>query len=132
MDPALHVRISLAKGIQKLAQYLPQDLVIKKLFPLISTLLRDEFLEVKSEAFDCLKAFCSILDHEHVEKSVVPMITNVSNEKQWRCRLAMIEKLPQICERLGYEIFSKDIGTFAFNCINDHFYLIREQTIDNI
>ena len=129
-DNSQHVRNSIAQVISKISCHLSPKLIIENLIPIIKTIFNDESLDVKLSIIDSFAIFHQTLGQENVRVHILPLITN-SNEKNWRSRLGIVEYLPKLFKEIGFDPLNEELKRFILDFFSDHFFSIRDQSIEN-
>ena len=69
---------------------------------------------------------------ELLGQSLLPAITELSEDSKWRVRLAIIERIPLLAEKLGRAFFSEKLSAMCLNWLGDEVYSIRRATAENL
>ena len=57
-------------------------------------LLRDESSEVRLNLFKRLEDLNKVIGIKELEQSIIPSLTELSNDKNWRIKLSVLEQFP--------------------------------------
>jgi len=145
-DSSQHVRASLAQQISGLAPLLGKESTIDVLVPLYLSLLKDDFSEVrlnlisKLEVVNNGKLSCSLVARkliivigvDRLSQAILPAVMELSEDKQWRVRQAIIEYIPLIATQLGVEFFDDQLGSLCMTWLGDTVFSIREAATINL
>lgn len=91
---------SLAGDVMGLAPLLGKTKTLENLLDLFLKLLRDEFYEVRLSVISKLNGINQVVGIELLSDSLLPAITQLAEEKQWRVRLAIINFIPLLAKQL--------------------------------
>ena len=70
------------------------------IIPIFLQLLRDNESEVRIAVFKKIMNLNEVIGIESLSQSILPAITELSNEKNWRTRVSVIEMFPLLAEQL--------------------------------
>jgi len=59
--------------------------------------------------------------------SLQPAINDLAQDRQWRVRVAVIELMPSLAERLGEDFFTEALRALCFGCIRDRVFAVRRE-----
>lgn len=90
-----------------LAPLLGKTKTLENLLDLFLKLLRDEFYEVRLSVISRLNGINQVVGIELLSDSLLPAITQLAEEQQWRVRLAIINFIPLLAKQL--------VGSFYFS-----------------
>lgn len=69
---------------------------------------------------------------EPLTLSLLPAILELSEDKQWRVRLQIIEYIPLVAKQLGEKIFDEKLFDLCLSWLRDKVYSIREAATQNL
>jgi len=61
----------------------------------------------------------------------VPALKDLSEDKNWRIKLSVVEQYPALAKQLGEQFFTEKLVQICLNWLNDNVYSIRMAAIDN-
>lgn len=67
-----------------------------------------------------------------LSQSLLPAITELAEDRQWRVRLAIIEYIPLLASPLGVEFFDEKLLNLCMSWLGDAVYSIREAATINL
>ena len=67
-----------------------------------------------------------------MSQSLLPAILDLSSDKKWRIRLAIIEHLPALAQQLGVEFFETKLAELCTTWLGDSVASIREAAAMNL
>mmetsp|Transcript_43203 Transcript_43203/g.115584 ORF Transcript_43203/g.115584 Transcript_43203/m.115584 type:complete len:596 (-) Transcript_43203:856-2643(-) len=126
------VREHLAEQITALAPILERDSSIKELLPLVKIFLADELIEIKRKALGSVGPLVEVLGADQTEALVLPEVIRMSEDQQWRVRLAVVETLPVYATNLGMDMFNSLMRDIQVRALNDGVAHIRECAVQNL
>ncbi|KAF7722403.1 hypothetical protein EC973_003179 [Apophysomyces ossiformis] len=146
-DANQHARAALAKEIGGLAPVLGKQATPEHLLPTFLVLLGDEFPDVRLNVISkleevneggfkrllhALSKFEIVIGVESMSQSLLPAITELSEDKQWRVRLRIIEYIPLVAKQLGPQIFDERLFGLCMSWLRDSVFSIREAATINL
>merc|ERR1719263_2067145 len=103
-DTSQHVRAAIATVVMVISPIFGNaDTVEASVLPIILTLLRDEYPDVRLNIISNLEQVSKIIGIQLLQKSLLPAIVALAEDRHWRVRLAIIEYFPQLAGKLGIE-----------------------------
>ena len=93
--------------------------------------MKDEVLEVRLTLIKNIGLLNMLLGYDGIKRDLLPLFTQIQQEKQWRFRLAFCEYIPQFYKQLGKDSFDECFVTFQESFYQDHFAAIRSQCFLN-
>ena len=81
------------------------------MLPLFLELLKDDFPEVRLNIISTLHAASTVIGAEQLSHSLLPAITELAQDRQWRVRMAIIEYMPLLASQLGVAFFDEKLGS---------------------
>jgi serine/threonine-protein phosphatase 2A regulatory subunit A len=67
-----------------------------------------------------------------LSQSLLPAITQLAEDKQWRVRLAIIEYIPLLASQLGVKFFDEKLSGLCMLWLGDTVFSIREAATHNL
>ncbi len=133
-DASKHVRASIALEITNLAAVLGPSITSKYIFPIFLDIIVDKDPEVRINFISNLSSLedLEIIGTEKLTTTLIPAITELSQDKTWRIRLSAIKEIPKLAAKLGIAFFNKDLGDLCINWLWDPVYSIRIAAIENL
>ncbi|CAN8076215.1 unnamed protein product [Agarophyton chilense] len=133
-DSSQHVRAALASNIMGLAPVLGVDITVSHLVEIVLALLKDEYPEVRLNVITHLDKVSFIMSIEKLSGELLPAIVDLAEDKNWRVRLAIIERIPLLARQLGKDFFeeNKKLGDLCISWLTDCVFSIREAAIKNL
>lgn len=64
-------------------------------------MLRDESSDVRLNLFKRLNDLNKVIGLENLQQAIVPALKELSEDKNWRIKLSVVEQYPRIAEELG-------------------------------
>ena len=61
----------------------------------------------------------------------MPALKDLSEDKNWRIKLSVVEQYPALAKQLGEQFFTEKLVQICLNWLNDNVYSIRMAAIDN-
>ena len=79
-----------------------------------------------------LHAVSEVIGVDELSQSLLPAITELAVDRQWRVRLAIIEYIPLLASQLGVPFFEEKLRAMCIEWLHDCVYTIRESAIQNL
>jgi len=76
--------------------------------------------------------FESVIGIEQLSSSLLPAITTLAEDKQWRVRLAIIEYVPLLASQLGQKFFDEELNERCMSWLGDSVFSIRQASTQNL
>ena len=95
-------------------------------------LLKDEFPEVRLNIISTLHAVNTVVGVDLLSQSLLPAISELAEDRQWRVRLAIIDYFPLLAAQLGVQFFEEKLRSMCIGWLQDCVYTIRESAIVNV
>lgn len=112
-------------------------------------MLKDEFPEVRLHIISKLElvnqglsSFAKSLNYlnltnivigiDSLSDSLLPAIDELSDDKQWRVRLAIIEHIPLLASQLGVKFFDEKLSGHCMRWLGDTVFSVREAAAHNL
>ncbi|XP_037051827.1 serine/threonine-protein phosphatase PP2A 65 kDa regulatory subunit-like [Bradysia coprophila] len=127
IDP--HVKSALASVIMGLSPILGPHNTIVHLLPLFLIQLKDECLEVRLNIISNLVCVNEVILIDQLSQSLLDSIEKLAKATEWRVRLAVIEYIPALAEKLGQDFFDQKLRGLCFQWLKDDLRSIRERAI---
>eukprot|EP00178_Gracilaria_changii_P016575 TRINITY_DN47798_c0_g1_i1.p1 TRINITY_DN47798_c0_g1~~TRINITY_DN47798_c0_g1_i1.p1 ORF type:complete len:683 (-),score=110.57 TRINITY_DN47798_c0_g1_i1:2369-4417(-) len=133
-DNSQHVRAALASNIMGLAPVLGVDITVRHLVEIVLALLKDEYPEVRLNVITHLDKVSFIMSIEKLSDELLPAIVDLAEDKNWRVRLAIIDRIPLLARQLGKDFFEQNnkLGDLCISWLRDCVFSIREAAIKNL
>ena len=62
----------------------------------------------------------------------MPKIIDLSLQKKWRSKLAIIKHIPLLAEKLGRDIFDEELSKLSISLLKDKVFAIRDKACENL
>ena len=125
-DPIQNVKVAYSKAITGLCPVLGKELSAKVIVPLLSTLSKDEYYEVRHYIFSRLHLLAEYLGHANLTALVLPLVIDLSKDSKWRVRYNVIDQAALLARYLGQVQFTKKLLPVLLGALSDHVYAIRQ------
>lgn len=132
MEPSEHVRAALAAVILGLAPVLQHDATLAMLLPLFLRLLKDSSPQVRLNIISKLEAVNAVIGVRLLSQSLLPAIAELSCDRAWRVRLAIIEFVPLLASQLGPDFFGAELTALCMRWLTDPVAAIRDAAAGNL
>lgn len=124
-DPLGYVRASLAEQVLWLCGVLGKKGANDHVLPIFLALLKDEELEVRVCLFKRVGELVRVLGASALLQTIIPALTELGNENNWRVRVAAGEHLTFFAKQVGEEFFSERVGKLIGALISDKIFAVR-------
>ncbi|XP_063901363.1 protein phosphatase 2A scaffold subunit-like [Zophobas morio] len=130
-DNAHEVRVALASNLPFLSPILGRDRSLISIIPILHLLLSDSFPDVKLALLSSMHVVKDVLEDFSFDTLIGETIAKLSEDKQWRVRVAVIKHSPEMSKILaskGEDLFADLIEKWLLDCV----YSVREAAADII
>lgn len=121
-----HVRASLAGSALSLAPIFGAKLTVDYLINIYLLLMGDDTPEVRLKLISTLSELSAVVGIDVLSQSLLPSITDLSKDRQWRVRLAVIECMPILADYLGEAAFTKEFSHLFRGWLSDSVFSVRD------
>jgi serine/threonine-protein phosphatase 2A regulatory subunit A len=73
-----------------------------------------------------------VIGVDRLSQAILPAVMELSEDKQWRVRQAIIEYIPLIATQLGVQFFDDQLGALCMTWLGDTVFSIREAATINL
>jgi len=87
----MYVRQALAENLLRLCPILDKNATNEHILPIFLALLRDESSDVRLNLFTRLDDLNHVIGLENLQQSIVPALKDLSEDKNWRIKLSVVE-----------------------------------------
>ena len=134
-DECEHVRVAVASVIMALGATVSQmgdsSLLMTEMVPLYLELLKDPKSDVRLNIIAKLGDGGKGVDRE-LSKSLQPAINDLAQDRQWRVRVAVIELMPSLAERLGEDFFTDELRKLCLASVRDRVFAVRRALLSSV
>jgi serine/threonine-protein phosphatase 2A regulatory subunit A len=88
----------LAENLLSICKIIEKGPTNEHILPIFLTLLRDETSDVRLNLFKRLEELNSVIGLENLQQSIVPALKDLSEDKNWRIKLSVIEQFPALAK----------------------------------
>ena len=71
------------------------------ILPIFLALLRDDQSDVRLNLFKRLEELNKVIGLENLQQSIVPALKELSEDKNWRIKISVVEQYPTLATQLG-------------------------------
>jgi serine/threonine-protein phosphatase 2A regulatory subunit A len=76
-----------------------------------------------------LRTLTEVIGHDEFDRSIIPHLTQLSTDKIWRVKLALINFMPELAQFLDSSLFKDRLESVIMNLMSDPVFQIREEAI---
>lgn len=69
-----------------------------------------------------MKNLAAVIGSDEIDKHIIPAIIEMSNDKNWRVKLAIIEFIPLLCELIDKDIFKQKLESVVLGWLADNVF----------
>ena len=133
-DSSEHVRAALSTVILDLAPVLGKDATIDVLLPQFLRYLKDQSSQVRLNVISNLEAVNKVVQLKTLSQSLLPAIRELSTDKTWRVRQAIISFTPKLARQLGADVFDEypELSDLCLKWLDDPVFAVREAAAENM
>lgn len=77
-----------------------------------------------------MKNLAAVIGNEGIGTHIIPSLIELSNDKNWRVKLSVIEFVPQLCDFLDKNTFKDMLEPIVFTWMTDPVFQIREEAVN--
>ena len=92
------MRSSLAENLLGLCPIIDKAATNEHILPLFLALLRDESSDVRLNLFKKLEDLNQVIGIENLSQSIIPALTELSQDKNWRIKHSVVEQFPTLAK----------------------------------
>ena len=82
--------------------------------------------------FNDLESINQVIGAENLAQGIMPAVTDLSEDKNWRIRQQVVETLPVLGKQLGKEFFDQHLAPIFKKLLTDQVFSVREKAIESI
>eukprot|EP00331_Platyophrya_macrostoma_P022532 CAMPEP_0176453318 /NCGR_PEP_ID=MMETSP0127-20121128/29152_1 /TAXON_ID=938130 /ORGANISM="Platyophrya macrostoma, Strain WH" /LENGTH=578 /DNA_ID=CAMNT_0017842125 /DNA_START=154 /DNA_END=1890 /DNA_ORIENTATION=+ len=131
-DTIQHVRSALASSILQLCPLIGKKYTNEHILSLFLLLLRDEFSDVRLALFKNLDEITKVIDIDSLSQSLLPALTDLAVDKNWRTRAASIEFLSFFARKMGEGFLNDKFSKILLEWLHDRVFGVREAAVNCI
>ena len=105
--------------------------MMTEMVPLYLELLKDPKSDVRLNIIAKLGDGGKGVDRE-LSKSLQPAINDLAQDRQWRVRVAVIELMPSLAERLGEDFFTDELRKLCLASVRDRVFAVRRALLSSV
>lgn len=128
-DPVQQVRSALSSCIGPLAKILGKEFTATHLLPLLMDSVKDEHPTIRYNATGNVGSICQVLaageGSEATTTQLVTLLHTLSQDSNWRTRLAVLEQVPTLCSLFGQELFESKLESLFLSFFGDSVHAVR-------
>lgn len=68
---------------------------------------------------------------EELQQSIIPSLSELSQDKNWRIKLSVVEQFPVLARQLGEQFFNEKLNPICLTWLKDTIFTIREASLNN-
>ena len=68
---------------------------------------------------------------ENLQESIIPSLTDLSQDKNWRIKLSVVQQFPILARQIGEQFYNDKLNVISSNWLRDSIFTIREAAIEN-
>ena len=126
-DVSQHVRGSLALSVCDVAKNLGKQHALTYIVPVVVTLLKDQATEVRIILMQHLRTLTEVIGQDEFDRNIIPQLTQLSTDKIWRVKLALINFMPELAQFLDTALFKDRLESVIMGLMSDTVFQIREE-----
>jgi len=131
-DPIQHVRAALASSILQLCPLIGKKYTNENILSIFLLLLRDEFSDVRLALFKNLDEITKVIDIDSLSQSLLPALTDLAVDKNWRIRAASIEFMSFFARKMGESFLNDKFSKILLEWLHDKVFGVREAAVNCI
>ena len=128
-DSFTYVRAGLAENVLSICPLIERGPTNEMILPIFLNLLRDEDSGVRLNLFKRLDDLHQVIGIEDLQQSIIPSLTELSQNKNWRIKHSVVEQFPVLAKQLGEAFFNEKLNPISFAWLKDPIFMIREAAI---
>jgi serine/threonine-protein phosphatase 2A regulatory subunit A len=72
-----------------------------------------------------------VIGIENLQESIIPSLTELSQDKNWRIKLSVVQQFPVLARQLGEQFYNDKLNPISQAWLQDSIFTIREAAIEN-
>ena len=88
--------------------------------------------QVRLNVISSLGTINEVIDVDLLSHSLLPAIVDLSEDSKWRLRVAIIEHIPMLAEKLGTTFFGDKLNSLCMTWLTDDVYSVRRAATENL
>ncbi|EEY22610.1 protein phosphatase PP2A regulatory subunit A [Verticillium alfalfae VaMs.102] len=129
-DTEAEVRTAIAGQIPGFCALIDRNVLLNDIMGSIEDLVSDTSQHVRAALGTQIRR--SPLLFPRQQRSLLPAIIQLAEDKQWRVRLAIIEYIPLLASQLGVKFFDEKLANLCMGWLGDTVFSIREAATHNL
>jgi serine/threonine-protein phosphatase 2A regulatory subunit A len=134
-DPVQQVRSALSGCIGSLAKNLGKEFTLTQLLPLLLESVKDDHPTIRYNATSSIGSICEVLsepDNQSTVTQLINLLHQLSQDANWRTRLAVLEQLPILCRLFGKDLFEARLESLFLSFFGDSVHAVRAALTDEV
>jgi len=86
---------------------------------------------VRLNLFKRLEDLNEVIGIEDLQQSIIPSLSELSQDKNWRIKLSVVEQFPVLARQLGESFFNEKLNPICLTWLKDQIFTIREAALNN-
>ena len=107
------MRAALAENILSICPIIERGPTNDQILPIFLNLLRDDNSEVRLNLFKRLEDLNQVLGIENLQESIIPSLTDLSQDKNWRIKLSVVQQFPILARQLGEQFYNDKLNPIS-------------------
>jgi len=95
-------------------------------------LAKDDQDSVRIQVISTCIVFCNILSQENKLSQILPIVLNIANDKSWRVRWSLANKLHEVCKALGDQVTNNSLAKIYEDLLTDQEAEVRAAAASHI
>ena len=129
-DPVQQVRSALSGCIGHLAKILGREFTMNQLLPLLLESVKDDHPTIRYNATGSIGSMCEVLaseesDSQSTINQLINLLHQLSQDSNWRTRLAVLEQIPTLCRLFGKDLFEARLESLFLSFFGDSVHAVR-------
>ena len=112
-----------------MAPIVGKDYSLSKIVPILSELLKDNSSEVRFNVASNMKKLATVVNSDVLSPSLLTIFTELTNDPQWRVRMATFELIGDFSLEFGQATFSKSLEPIFMKYLTNTAASVREMGI---
>ena len=97
----MYVRSALSENLLAICPVIDKSATNEHILPIFLALLRDESSDVRLNLFKRLEDLNRVLGIENLAQSIIPALSELGQDKNWRIKLSVVDLFPILGKQLG-------------------------------
>jgi len=131
-DAAQPVRAALALIMGPVAEIAGKEKTHRKLLPVITDLMQDEFHEVRLNIVSHAGTLCDVLGVDQFVHSCLNTIQTLILDNHWRIRRSVVQQVPKLAAKFEVDMYQQKLEALFISSLKDSVFSVRKEALQQL